>query len=294
MREQRHDAGVRHPAPDRDGVAASTVDTEVSADLAKTVFDVRATAGEPIRITKLVVVPLVDRCARARNSPTGARARSSGPRPTGSRRLFAEQTRVARRLLGGDRHRTARRRHRPSRRCAGTCSSSARHRPAPRSRASPPRASPPAGYDGHYFWDTEIYVVPFLAYTDPEAARKLLRFRWAMLDAARARAPRDEPDRRPLPVAHDQRRGGVGLLRRRHGAVPHQRRGRVRPHALPRGDAATSTSSPTRVPRSSSRRPACGPTSGSTRATASQTFHIHGSPGPTSTRPSSTTTSTRT
>ena len=44
------------------------------------------------------------------------------------------------------------------------------------------------GYDGHYFWDTEVYVLPFLAYTNPEAARKLLRFRFHMLDAARARA----------------------------------------------------------------------------------------------------------
>jgi alpha,alpha-trehalose phosphorylase len=31
-------------------------------------------------------------------------------------------------------------------------------------------------------------VLPFLAYTNPEAARKLLRFRWRMLDAARHRA----------------------------------------------------------------------------------------------------------
>ncbi len=44
------------------------------------------------------------------------------------------------------------------------------------------------GYDGHYFWDTEVYVAPFLSYTNPEAARKVIRFRWKMLDAARARA----------------------------------------------------------------------------------------------------------
>jgi alpha,alpha-trehalose phosphorylase len=44
------------------------------------------------------------------------------------------------------------------------------------------------GYEGHYFWDTEIYVVPFLAYTNPDIARKLLRFRWHMLPAARQRA----------------------------------------------------------------------------------------------------------
>ncbi len=45
-----------------------------------------------------------------------------------------------------------------------------------------------SGYEGHYFWDTEIYVVPFLAYTNPAVARNLLRFRVNMLDAARARA----------------------------------------------------------------------------------------------------------
>jgi alpha,alpha-trehalose phosphorylase len=44
------------------------------------------------------------------------------------------------------------------------------------------------GYDGHYFWDTEVYVLPFLAYTNPDAARKLLRFRYQMLGAARDRA----------------------------------------------------------------------------------------------------------
>ncbi len=33
------------------------------------------------------------------------------------------------------------------------------------------------GYEGHYFWDTEIYVLPFLAYTNPDAASQLLRFR---------------------------------------------------------------------------------------------------------------------
>lgn len=44
------------------------------------------------------------------------------------------------------------------------------------------------GYDGHYFWDTEIYVVPFLAVTNPAAARQLLEFRSAMLPAARRRA----------------------------------------------------------------------------------------------------------
>lgn len=45
-----------------------------------------------------------------------------------------------------------------------------------------------SGYGGHYFWDTEIYVVPFLTYTSPTAARNALRFRYAMLPAAESRA----------------------------------------------------------------------------------------------------------
>jgi alpha,alpha-trehalose phosphorylase len=44
------------------------------------------------------------------------------------------------------------------------------------------------GYDGHYFWDTEVYVIPMLAYNNPEAARDLLRFRHRTLPAARRRA----------------------------------------------------------------------------------------------------------
>jgi alpha,alpha-trehalose phosphorylase len=45
-----------------------------------------------------------------------------------------------------------------------------------------------SAYEGHYFWDTEIYVLPFLTYTSPRIARNLLRFRHSMLDSARERA----------------------------------------------------------------------------------------------------------
>jgi alpha,alpha-trehalose phosphorylase len=43
-------------------------------------------------------------------------------------------------------------------------------------------------YEGHYFWDTEIYVLPFLIYTSPRIAKNLLTFRHKMLPHARARA----------------------------------------------------------------------------------------------------------
>lgn len=45
-----------------------------------------------------------------------------------------------------------------------------------------------SGYEGHYFWDTEIYVLPFLTFTSPDVARNVLQFRVHMLPQARARA----------------------------------------------------------------------------------------------------------
>ena len=43
-------------------------------------------------------------------------------------------------------------------------------------------------YEGQYFWDTEIYVMPFLIYANPQMAKNLLSFRYSMLDKARRRA----------------------------------------------------------------------------------------------------------
>ena len=44
------------------------------------------------------------------------------------------------------------------------------------------------GYEGHYFWDTEIYVLPFFIYTFPEIAKSLLLYRYSIIDKARERA----------------------------------------------------------------------------------------------------------
>ncbi|HZJ10252.1 MAG TPA: glycosyl hydrolase family 65 protein, partial [Trueperaceae bacterium] len=44
------------------------------------------------------------------------------------------------------------------------------------------------GYEGHTFWDSEIYVVPVFTYLRPELARALLAYRVGQLPAARARA----------------------------------------------------------------------------------------------------------
>lgn len=57
-----------------------------------------------------------------------------------------------------------------------------------------PRVSVPAkgltgrAYEGHVFWDTEIFMFPFYLYTEPEIARCFLLYRYQTLNGARARA----------------------------------------------------------------------------------------------------------
>lgn len=44
------------------------------------------------------------------------------------------------------------------------------------------------GYEGHYFWDTEVYMLPFFTLTNPEVAKNLMKFRYETLPLARDRA----------------------------------------------------------------------------------------------------------
>lgn len=55
-------------------------------------------------------------------------------------------------------------------------------------RAIPAKGLTGTGYDGHSFWDSDLYIVPVLTRTVPDAAADALRWRHATLDTARARA----------------------------------------------------------------------------------------------------------
>ncbi|WP_438351967.1 glycoside hydrolase family 65 protein [Paenibacillus sp. FA6] len=44
------------------------------------------------------------------------------------------------------------------------------------------------GYEGHYFWDTEIYMFPVFLMTQPDMAKQLLVYRHSTLEQARDRA----------------------------------------------------------------------------------------------------------
>jgi alpha,alpha-trehalose phosphorylase len=162
------------------------VDTVCQRDQAKSVFRFIAEPDSPIRITKYVAyhssrgVPtpeLADRCAR-----TVDRARS-----VGLDALRAEQREWLDRywahgdieIDGSVADQQALRWNLFQLAQASACTNE---------QGIAAKGVTAGGYDGHYFWDTEVYVLPFLSYTDPHAARKLLRFRWKMLDAARQRA----------------------------------------------------------------------------------------------------------
>ena len=160
--------------------------TTADPDLAKTVFMMDVAEGESVRLTKFVAyhssrgIPaqeLADRCHR-----TIARARR-----TGVPELRAQQSawlddfwhrsdvevdgdEVAQQAIRWNLFHIAQ-------------ATARTHE-----QGVPAKGVTAGGYDGHYFWDSEVYVLPMLAYTNPDAARKLLRFRWKMLDAARKRA----------------------------------------------------------------------------------------------------------
>ena len=151
-----------------------------------------------------------------------------------------------------------------------------------------------AGYEGHYFWDTEIYVVPFLAYTNPRRRDSLLRFRWHMLPKARQRAI--ELNQRGALYPWRTINGEEASAYYAAGTAQYHINAAVasRAEALPRRQRRR------RLPRRRGRRdprrdgaPLGGPRllRDERRARASTST---ASPAPTSTRPSSTTTCTRT
>jgi alpha,alpha-trehalose phosphorylase len=55
-------------------------------------------------------------------------------------------------------------------------------------RCLPAKGLTGPGYDGHTFWDSEAYVLPVLAYTQPQPVADALRWRHSALDLAKERA----------------------------------------------------------------------------------------------------------
>jgi alpha,alpha-trehalose phosphorylase len=157
-----------------------------SPDHGKVVFTIDARANVPIRITKFFTyhtsrsVPpaeLVDRSMRALDRATreGAGALESSQRSF--LEYFWQRADVV--VDGPRRIQQAIRWN-----LFQLCQAAARAE----TTGIPAKGLTGQAYEGHYFWDTEIYVAPFLTYTEPRISRNLLRFRHSMLDLARERA----------------------------------------------------------------------------------------------------------
>ncbi|WP_106816854.1 glycoside hydrolase family 65 protein [Microbacterium timonense] len=160
--------------------------TLIEPDIAKNVFRVQAKAGVPIRVTKLVTyhtsrgVPareLVDRGRRTLDRALAVGVDTIRARQRAWLDGFWERSDV--RIGGHDDLQQA------TRWCLFQLAQASARAD---SLGVPAKGMTGSGYSGHYFWDTEIYVLPFLAYTTPLWARNALRMRYLMLPAARRRA----------------------------------------------------------------------------------------------------------
>ncbi|MET0735708.1 MAG: glycosyl hydrolase family 65 protein [Microbacterium sp.] len=160
--------------------------TLIEPDIAKNVFRVQAKAGVPTLVTKLVSyhtsrgVPareLVDRCRRTIDRTLSEGVDSVFFRQRQWLDAFWERSDV--RIPGHDDIQQA------TRWCLFQLAQAAARADG---QGVPAKGMTGSGYSGHYFWDTEIYVLPFLAYTTPLWARNAIRMRYLMLPAARRRA----------------------------------------------------------------------------------------------------------
>ncbi|ANG86302.1 glycoside hydrolase family 65 protein [Microbacterium aurantiacum] len=175
-------------------VADHVLDTEnevearrlIEPDIAKNVFRVDAKAGVPTRVTKLVAyhtsrgVPareLVDRGRRTIDRALRVGIDGIVAEQRAWMAAFWERSDV--RIGGHDDLQQA------TRWCLFQLAQASARADG---QGVPAKGMTGSGYSGHYFWDTEIYVLPFLAYTTPQWARNALRMRYLMLPAARKRA----------------------------------------------------------------------------------------------------------
>lgn len=148
-------------------------------------------------------------------------------------------------------------------------------------------------YEGHYFWDTEIYLMPFLIYTAPNIARNLLLFRYSMLDKARDRA--EELNLRGALYPWRTINGEEASAYYAAGTAQYHINADII-YALKNMliSPMTSRCCTMKVPRCWLKLPVCGLPSASIPIAATGSFAFTVSPVPMSTRPSSTTTPTPT
>lgn len=164
-------------------VSSSTV---VEEDVGKVVFSLEAHPGQVITLTKYMTYHTAQHtvdhelCERAERTLERARREGFAALLSGQRRFLEEFWRRSDVQIEGD--------PRMQQYLRWNLFQLAQATARAEGTGVGPRGLTGQAYDGNYFWDTEVYVLPFLSYTTPRIARNLLKFRHGMLDQARARA----------------------------------------------------------------------------------------------------------
>ena len=170
------------------------VNTEASDDLGKVVFTVDALEGEPVTITKYFTyhtsrgVPVDELCDRAERTLDRAVRQGFGELVRGQREYLDDFWHRSDVQVEGDPELMGRPKGELQQAIRWNLLQILQAVGRAEGAGVPAKGLTGRAYEGHYFWDTEIYVLPFLTYTSPRIARNLLRFRHSMLDKARERA----------------------------------------------------------------------------------------------------------
>ncbi len=165
----------------------TTSDHEASDEFDRLVFSINAEAGKPVRLTKFLTyhssrtISSEEQLDRARRVLDRAVPRGFGQLLEDQRRYLDDFWFRSDVEVGGV--------HSRAQQCLRWDLFQLLQATARADGAGvPAKGLTGQAYEGHYFWDIEMFMIPFLVYTDPLAARNLLMFRYHMLDSARQRA----------------------------------------------------------------------------------------------------------
>jgi alpha,alpha-trehalose phosphorylase len=169
-------------------------ETRHAEDSGKVVYSVDARPGVPIRLTKYLTyhssrrVDAAELCERAERTLDRAKRHGFGDLLESQRRYLDDFWRRSDIQLTGDPRYTDRDVDQTQQAIRFNLFQLLQATARAEGSGVPAKGLTGDGYEGHYFWDTEIYVLPFLIYTDPRIARNLLHFRYSYIDQARERA----------------------------------------------------------------------------------------------------------
>jgi alpha,alpha-trehalose phosphorylase len=168
-------------------------ETRAEEDLGKIVFSIEAEAGKPIRLTKYIAyhtshrIPADELCASVEQTLDRAAAEGFQDLLAGQRKYLDDFWHRSDVQIEGhldQKHRAPEIQQAIRFNLFQILQAAARAEDT----GIPAKGLTGQAYDGHYFWDAEVYILPFLTYTTPRLAKNQLDFRYRILDQARQRA----------------------------------------------------------------------------------------------------------